>query len=758
MQVYSTGHPEENNRQEEWLAGEYAEASTTPISGVETLVEQVLSYVRGQPLSRNMIASVQAVFGADLSKVRVVVFGGGTGLSTVIGGNSKRPDWPAHPFGGLKRVFKRLDVVVCTTDDGGSTGRLLKELPMIAMGDIRKCCLSMIREELLMERYALRPEQVPCVVQALFVWLNYRFPADGQAHPVLLDLLQILPAELRTQVPEALHNNLKALLAGLQDTAGQVQVDVRKNCLGNLLLAGAIMAAGGKKRLRVPSASAVQRGINALARCIGAPIQRVHAATAVPGELLFEYGNGVLVCGQSKSASARRGFPVAGMQAVFAEPPVVSSPVKKCIAAADLLIFAPGSLYTSLLPLLQIPELVEAVRANRHALKLLGANFWAQAGETDMSPGNAARSYYVSDLIDAYNRNVSGGMDGLFDAVLCADLKHIPGSVLRNYALENKTPIHLDRSRVRAMGLHPVEVTLFPRDDETGLIGIKHDSDNFALAVQSIFCAVQKTDLLRCRPPVKGRAHSWRRPYDGLALQHVPLAAWYQTVRDEVQQKDIEHPAVRELLLDLIWQNRDIAVAHLHYVSGIRVVAAADWGRSNEWDNVLGYYDPASRFILLHERLLDGSPAKLEADLMIALGESLLGNYAMSKQFRAVSAGGQLYQLKLTAEEDCCSYLSRKQLCRFLELARMIRNPAEPSVYQLLLNAGEGFLPTGVLFGLMFAWYLNNQYTHTMEYEMELLRWPPEKLVPHQAMECIRRRQLVAFFRNEVFGHGRGTL
>jgi hypothetical protein len=41
-----------------------------------------------------------------------------------------------------------------------------------------------------------------------------------------------------------------------------------------------------------------------------------------------------------------------------------------------------------------------------------------------------------------------------------------------------------------------------------------------------------------------------------------------------------------------------------------------------------------------------------------------------------------------------------------------------------------------------------------MEYEMSVLKWPPNSLIPHQAKERMRKQALVAFFRNEVFGHG----
>jgi hypothetical protein len=40
-----------------------------------------------------------------------------------------------------------------------------------------------------------------------------------------------------------------------------------------------------------------------------------------------------------------------------------------------------------------------------------------------------------------------------------------------------------------------------------------------------------------------------------------------------------------------------------------------------------------------------------------------------------------------------------------------------------------------------------------MEYEMSLLRWPPEALMPHHAQERERKQALVEFFRHAVFNH-----
>ena len=85
-------------------------STRTPI---EHLVELVLNGSDGayDPALREQ---AQVVKGYDASETRVVVLGGGTGLSTVVGGNSAHPDWRACPFVGLKEEFRVLDVVVGT--------------------------------------------------------------------------------------------------------------------------------------------------------------------------------------------------------------------------------------------------------------------------------------------------------------------------------------------------------------------------------------------------------------------------------------------------------------------------------------------------------------------------------------------------------------------------------------------------------------------------------------------------------------------
>ncbi len=67
---------------------------------------------------------------------RIVVIGGGTGLGTMLR--------------GLKRYSSNLTAIVTVTDDGGSSGRLMREYNVLPPGDIRNCIVAMADNEGLM--------------------------------------------------------------------------------------------------------------------------------------------------------------------------------------------------------------------------------------------------------------------------------------------------------------------------------------------------------------------------------------------------------------------------------------------------------------------------------------------------------------------------------------------------------------------------------------------------------------------------------
>jgi len=413
----------------------------TPGRGpVENLVEVVLrSLLAGDHSKEELDGMVGRVLRFDTRNIRVVVLGGGTGLSTVVGGDSRLPEWSDQPFVGLKEEFPRLDVVVVTTDDGGSTGRLLQKLPMIGIGDLRKSFLSSIRARNLRLTYGLSDGKIRDLVRVLECIFNYRFPVSARGFHALKNPILVVPASRRPACPIPLVSYLCSLGQYLSPKGPGPTVRPAGHCLGNLLLTAAIFRVAGRAD-RPPSSAAMRKGLDELARMIGVTPGRLHPATTTPGQLKFRYANGVEVYGQRKSALARRGFPVERLTVEFTRPPQVPAAVLRALRRADLIIHAPGSLYTSMIPLLKLRQLTAAIRTNRRALKVLAANFWIQEGETDISPRGEGSGFLVSDLMTAYDRNVPGGVRGLFDVVLSANLEHVPGHIMRNYALEGRFP------------------------------------------------------------------------------------------------------------------------------------------------------------------------------------------------------------------------------------------------------------------------------------------------------------------------------
>lgn len=74
----------------------------------------------------------------DNNEPRLVVLGGGTGLSMLLR--------------GLKKYSESITAIVTVSDDGGSSGWLRRELGMMPPGDIRRCLVALANTESLMEQ------------------------------------------------------------------------------------------------------------------------------------------------------------------------------------------------------------------------------------------------------------------------------------------------------------------------------------------------------------------------------------------------------------------------------------------------------------------------------------------------------------------------------------------------------------------------------------------------------------------------------
>lgn len=223
-------------------------------------------------------------------KKKIVIFGGGTGLATLVR--------------GLKNHPVDITAVVTVADDGGSSGRLLDEYDIPPPGDVRNVMAAL--------------SDVEPLIESMF---QYRFASSE---------------------------------------------DLKGHSLGNLMLA-ALTNITGDFTSAVEHLSHI---LNIKGEVLPAANQRI--------TLHAELDDGTIVTGESK-------IPAYGkkIKKVYLSPQEVK-PLPKTITAiknADLIVFGPGSLYTSILPTILVQEIQEAV-LNCSAKKVYICNLTTQTGET----------------------------------------------------------------------------------------------------------------------------------------------------------------------------------------------------------------------------------------------------------------------------------------------------------------------------------------------------------------------------------------
>jgi uncharacterized cofD-like protein len=104
-----------------------------------------------EPKIADLVSQQQATRERGL---RVVAIGGGTGLSTLLKGLKRSALTPAEMVSASpdQPIIRDLCAIVTVSDDGGSSGRLRKELNMLPPGDIRNCIVALSEDEALLSR------------------------------------------------------------------------------------------------------------------------------------------------------------------------------------------------------------------------------------------------------------------------------------------------------------------------------------------------------------------------------------------------------------------------------------------------------------------------------------------------------------------------------------------------------------------------------------------------------------------------------
>lgn len=183
---------------------------------------------------------------------------------------------------------------------------------------------------------------------------------------------------------------------------------------------------------------------------------RVLPATLTDVNLWAEMEDGRIIAGESQISEA--GGKIIHIGCRPENPPALPA-VLSAIEDADLILMGPGSLYTSIIPNLLVPEIREAL-ARVNVPRLYICNIMTQPGETD--------GYTVSDHIDAID---AVSEMPLFDAVL-AQGRSPTAESLQRYAEEQSHPVYVDREDIARLNRRLVLANIM--DTSSGQI--RHDS------------------------------------------------------------------------------------------------------------------------------------------------------------------------------------------------------------------------------------------------------------------------------------------
>lgn len=142
---------------------------------------------------------------------KLVVIGGGTGTSTILA--------------GLKEYTDDITAIISVYDNGGSTGRLRKDLNIIATGDLRACLVSLSDNEILSELLQYRFKEGELVGHNFGnIFLAAMYQILGDFDQAIAETAKILNITGRV-LPITLQNaNLIGELANGKKVVGESQI------------------------------------------------------------------------------------------------------------------------------------------------------------------------------------------------------------------------------------------------------------------------------------------------------------------------------------------------------------------------------------------------------------------------------------------------------------------------------------------------------------------------------------------------------
>jgi uncharacterized cofD-like protein len=196
---------------------------------------------------------------------------------------------------------------------------------------------------------------------------------------------------------------------------------------------------------------------------------RVIAVTWDHAHLHAELADGTVVEGEANIGVPQR-EPAMPIRHVTLRPEARANPeAVRAIEESDVVLFAPGDLYTSTIPNLLVTGIPEALRRSRAAV-VYAVNLMTRRTETD---GYAA-SRHAAEIA-----RYGGRMP---DAVL-AHRGEIPAALLARYEAERSRPVEVDVDALRRLGVKTVHLA----DVMSRTSLVRHDPARSAAALTELF-------------------------------------------------------------------------------------------------------------------------------------------------------------------------------------------------------------------------------------------------------------------------------
>lgn len=192
---------------------------------------------------------------------------------------------------------------------------------------------------------------------------------------------------------------------------------------------------------------------------------RVLPSTLDDMKLIAEMEDGRIINGESNIPKA-----AGKVKRIYSDPAeMVALPeVIEALEQAELIIMGPGSLYTSVIPNLLIPEIAKTISEST-ARKVYICNVMTQPGETD--------NYKASDHIKAILSHA--GFNNIIEAVFVND--ELSPKMVEKYSKEGSHPVEIDTNTIQNLGLKIVCKRLI-QDSEEGLV--RHSPYRISKSIQ----------------------------------------------------------------------------------------------------------------------------------------------------------------------------------------------------------------------------------------------------------------------------------